>query len=174
MSPRRLTATLCSPVPLTAAIAAQTEPRRAVTAADYARAERLMPYNVTPLVLHSGVRPTLLPDGRFWYRTLTESGPAFVLIDPATGARSRCELPQCNERSADAATRRGRTPRRDVPSPDGKRTVFIRDWNLWVREIPSGKETALTTDGVKDYGYATDNAGWTHSDRPIVSWSPDS
>ena len=38
----------------------------------------------------------------------------------------------------------------------------------------SGKETALTTDGVKDFGYATDNAGWTKSDRPILLWSPDS
>ena len=36
------------------------------------------------------------------------------------------------------------------------------------------KETQLTTDGVKDFGYATDNAGWTKSDRPIVLWSPDS
>ena len=58
-------------------------------------------------------------------------------------------------------------------SPDGKLTAFIRDENLWVRE-PGGKETQLTTDGVKDFGYATDNAGWTSSDRPIVVWSPDS
>jgi dipeptidyl aminopeptidase/acylaminoacyl peptidase len=29
-------------------------------------------------------------------------------------------------------------------------------------------------DGVPDFGYATDNAGWTHSGRPIVVWSPDS
>ena len=27
---------------------------------------------------------------------------------------------------------------------------------------------------MKDFGYATDNAGWTRSDRPIVVWSPDS
>jgi len=27
---------------------------------------------------------------------------------------------------------------------------------------------------VKDFGYATDNAGWTKSDRPILLWSPDS
>ena len=27
---------------------------------------------------------------------------------------------------------------------------------------------------MKDFGYATDNAGWTTSDRPIVLWSPDS
>jgi len=61
-----------------------------------------------------------------------------------------------------------------VASPDGKRAVFIRDWNLWLRDIPTGQEKALTTDGVKDFGYATDNAGWATSNRAIVLWSPDS
>ncbi|MDE1176893.1 MAG: DPP IV N-terminal domain-containing protein [Edaphobacter sp.] len=59
-------------------------------------------------------------------------------------------------------------------SPDGKKAAFIRDWNLWVRDVETGAETQLTTDGVKDYGYATDNAGWSSSDRPILVWSPDS
>ena len=67
-------------------------------------------------------------------------------------------------------------PGRDeaVVSPDGKRAVFIRDWNLWVRDVATGEEKPLTTDGVTDYGYATDNAGWTHSNRAVVVWSPDS
>jgi dipeptidyl-peptidase 4 len=64
--------------------------------------------------------------------------------------------------------------RNEVKSPDGKSAAFIRDWNLWVRDLASGKETQLTTDGAKDFGYATDNAGWIHSDRPILLWSPDS
>ena len=59
-------------------------------------------------------------------------------------------------------------------SPDGKRAAFIRDWNLWVRDVATGAETQLTTDGTKNFGYATDNAGWTTSDRAIVLWSPDS
>ncbi len=71
-----------------------------------------------------------------------------------------------------------RTGRRSAPaavlSPDGKRAAFIRDWNLWERDTATNAETQLTTDGVKDYGYATDNAGWTHSDRAVVLWSPDS
>jgi dipeptidyl aminopeptidase/acylaminoacyl peptidase len=62
----------------------------------------------------------------------------------------------------------------DVLSPDGKRTVFIKDYNLWVKDIASGQLTQLTTDGIKDFGYATDNAGWKHSDAAIVLWSPDS
>lgn len=64
--------------------------------------------------------------------------------------------------------------RNESLSPDGRRAVFIRNWNLWVRDVATGHETQLTTDGVKDDGYATDNAGWTSSDRPIVLWSPDS
>lgn len=59
-------------------------------------------------------------------------------------------------------------------SPDGKLGAFIRDWNLWVRDLDTGKETQLTTDGVKDFGYATDNAGWKHTDQAILLWSPDS
>jgi dipeptidyl-peptidase-4 len=61
----------------------------------------------------------------------------------------------------------------DSMSPDNKRAVFIRDNNLWSRDVATGKETQLTTDGVKDFGYATDNAGWTQSDRPVIAWSPD-
>jgi dipeptidyl-peptidase-4 len=61
-----------------------------------------------------------------------------------------------------------------VASPDQKRAVFIKDWNLVVRDVATRQETPLTTDGVKDFGYATDNAGWASSDRAIVLWSPDS
>src|SRR5207245_10231583 len=81
---------------------------------------------------------------------------------------------KCDEKcSKDGETAR-RPARTDVPSPDKKRTAFIRDFNLWVRDLATGKETQLTSDGVKDFGYATDNAGWTKSDRAVVLWSPDS
>jgi dipeptidyl-peptidase 4 len=159
------------------AVAAQqpaAEVPRALTTADYARAERFMAYNTTPLVLHSGVRATWLPDDRFWYRTTTENGEEAVLVDAARAARGACDLPVCRERRPEGAAGGRGAQRIDAPSPDGTKTAFIRDWNLWVRDIGSGKETALTTDGVKDFGYATDNAGWTRSDRPIVLWSPDS
>ncbi|MCL5287700.1 MAG: S9 family peptidase [Acidobacteria bacterium] len=203
---------------------------RALTAADYARAEKFMGYNTNPLVLRSGVRPNWLPDERFWYRIVTAEGSEFVLIDSAKGTRGvpfdhaklaaaisaaagatfdaqhlpftdfefssdllaitfsargrrwKCDLAsyQCKDEGAAPAgppAPGGARPgagRNDVLSPDGKRAAFIRDWNLWVRDVASGKETQLTTDGVKDFGYATNNAGWTRSDRPVVQWSPDS
>jgi dipeptidyl aminopeptidase/acylaminoacyl peptidase len=61
-----------------------------------------------------------------------------------------------------------------VLSPDKQTAAFIRNWNLWLRDVASGKETQLTTDGVPNFGYATDNAGWKHSDNAILEWSSDS
>ena len=98
----------------------------------------------------------------------------------STGARCAVD----NSPEAAAALRegaRGRGGRRSPPgarkeslSPDRRRVAFIRDYNLWVRNVAGGQETQLTKDGVKDYGYATDNAGWSTSEAPIVAWSPDS
>ena len=64
--------------------------------------------------------------------------------------------------------------RTHVVSPDGSRAAFIRDHNLWMTDLETGNETQLTTDGIEHYGYATNNAGWTRSDRPVLVWSPDS
>ncbi len=206
------------------------EAPHALTAADYARAEKFMGYNTNPLVYHSGVRPTWLADERFWYRNVSADGSEFVLIDPAKGTREpafdhaklaaalstatsktydakhlpftdfersadgqtisfnvsgrrwKCDLQanQCSDTGAAAPAGPGGgggrpgAGRNDVLSPDGKRAAFIRDWNLWVRDVATSMETQLTTDGVKDFGYATNNAGWTKSDRPVVAWSPDS
>jgi dipeptidyl aminopeptidase/acylaminoacyl peptidase len=132
-----------------------------------------MPYNTTPLVLHSGVRPHWVSDERFWYRTTTEKGPEAFLVDAAARTRAACDLAECKAPARDDPAG-GRAARNDAPSPDGARTAFLRDWNVWGRDVATGRETQLTKDGVKDFGYATDNAGWTRSDRPILAWSPDS
>src|SRR5688572_23648970 len=65
-----------------------SEPPRTLTAADYSRAERFMSYNTAPLVLRSGVRPTWLPDDRFWYRTTTTNGSEFIVVDPVRGTKA--------------------------------------------------------------------------------------
>lgn len=87
-------------------------------------------------------------------------------IGPALGGRSG--------RGGRGGGGRGGAAGNTVTSPDGKSAAFIRDWNLWVRDIASGQEKQLTTDGAKDYGYATDNAGWRSSERAMLLWSPDS
>ena len=33
-------------------------------------------------------------------------------------------------------------------SPDGRSAAFVRNWNLWIRDVATGRERQLTTDGV--------------------------
>ena len=209
---------------------------KALTEADYARAEKFLAAGVAGLVLKADVRPVWLPDERFWYRnTLAEGASEFVLVDPARGKRAPAfdhaalaaalsratgkafegaRLPfsafefaasgravrfgaegktweydlkarTCREVEGAAAPAAAGPPGSaggrpgfggapEALSPDGRWAAFIRGDNLWVREVATRKETALTTDGAKDFGYATDNAGWSRSDRPVLTWSPDS
>jgi len=232
---------LACAVPLMAQQAASTA--RVFTADDYARAERFMGYNMSPLVFHAAVRPTWLADStqlpptargaasaddRFWYRVSVPGGTEFILVDPARGTKERAfdheklaaalstaasakytalTLPftdielaadgrsvefvaakrrwscdrqgsQCTSRGDAPAMRGGlgqpNAGRDFVTSPDGARAAFVRDHNLWVRDVASSKETQLTTDGIKDFAYATNDAGWTRSDVPVLVWSPDS
>ena len=111
------------------------------------------------------VSATRLP---FTQLTFTADSTGFWF--DAEGKRWTCDLKGTKCASSD---RPGTVPNSDL-SPDGKYAVYIRDWNLWVRDTATGADRQLTTDGVKDYGYATDNAGWIMSDRPVVKWSPDS
>ncbi len=227
--PLVLTAVIAGVIPVPA------QQPRALTSADYARAEKFLAPAVTPLVVGGSVSATWLPDERFWYRSTTLAGAGIILVDPARQTRGpafdhskiatvlsagagekfdanrlplesfeisadgntisfnagsrrwSCDVAgaRCNSTGAAVPTRgaapggRGGGGGRGAmgnaaTSPDGKRAVFIRDWNLWVRDVATGQEKPLTADGVKYFGYATDNAGWSSSDRAIVLWSPDS
>ncbi|HEV2147717.1 MAG TPA: DPP IV N-terminal domain-containing protein [Longimicrobiaceae bacterium] len=205
---------------LAAPLAAQ-QPRQ-LTAEDYARAERFLGATAAPLVTGIGVRPTWLPDGRFWYRTSVPNGSAYFVVDPVRGTREAvfdqarlasalaaatggsvdgnrlpfqtfelakdsrsitvdvqnrrwsCDLLRYTCTPADSTPAASPAPEHSSVSPDGRWAVFIRDHDLWAKDLATGGEMQLTTDGVEDFGYATDNAGWTHSDDPVLTWSPDS
>lgn len=154
-------------------IKAQGQNVRTFTNTDYEHAVAMLSENTSKLI-DNDIRPQWLPDGRLWYRSLTENRIEFKLFDPNNSnqilANSQKDL--FEKASVKLNTRIGSDM--EVLSPDGQNLAFIRDWNLWIREVATGKERALTTDGIKDFGYATDNAGWKQSDRPILSWSPDS
>ena len=168
----------------TAGVGAEAQQTPQVTAADYARAERFLRDNVLPLVSGIGGQPSWLGGERFWYRSTTRAGGDLIVVDPTRSLRSLCspDTARCDaaidarEASrARAEFARTSDPRRpESLSPDGRRAAFIRNYNLWVRDVATGRETQLTTDGIKDFGYATDNAGWIRSANPILVWSPDS
>ena len=143
--------------------------QRQLTVDDYARAERQLNASTSSLVTGMGVRPSWLPDGRFWYRATRASGQEFIAVDPSLKT-SKTGF----DTTGTGSRRRPGTPRNSSVSPDGNRAAFIRDHNLWIKDLASGRETQLTKDGIQDFGYATNNAGWVHSDDPVLTWSPDS
>jgi dipeptidyl-peptidase-4 len=205
-------------------LACTAHAQQAYTAADYARAEKMMGYSVNPLVDHTIAAPDYLPDGRVFFRDPSSAETVYKIASPngtvtpafdsaklaaaltAAGVSIRnthrlqvtdympksdggfsivvssrkvnCDaaVTACTPDTATQNTApAGRASRGlyDI-SPDKTKGAFIRDWNLWVRDMKTGHETQLTHDGVENYGYATDDAGWSHSDRAVVLWSPDS
>jgi len=76
----------------------------------------------------------------------------------------------------------GQEESNESKSPDGKWIAFSRDFNLYIRSAETGNEYQLSTDGSKNYEYAS-YYGWydlmegENGERPehfSVSWSPDS
>lgn len=115
------------------------------------------------------------------FETFRFSDDGKAIFFDADGKHWKCDLQnyQCVQdlsappHMAESGNRRGRGSE-EVVSPDGKKEAFIKNYNLWVRDVATGKETQLTTDGVQYFGYATDNAGWKQGNGPILRWSPDS
>ncbi|TCD27535.1 S9 family peptidase [Pedobacter psychrodurus] len=142
--------------------------QKALTVKDYERAESFMGYNTAKYIDHASVQPNWLEGDKFWYTTKTNGTEQTFLVDPVKKTKTLS-----TDYKGSATPSRG-AGRNEVLSPDGKKAILIKDYNLFVKDVATGKLTQLTTDGIKDYGYATDNAGWKHSDAPILRWSPDS
>jgi dipeptidyl aminopeptidase/acylaminoacyl peptidase len=77
------------------------------------------------------------------------------------------------------------TPDGLIVSPDGSRGVFARGGNLWLRDMDSGAERPLTSDGEEHHGYGIYYGNWKASyipnkraGKPLppmeTEWSPGS
>ena len=64
----------------------------------------------------------------------------------------------------------------EIVSPNGKLLVFVRDYNLWLRNLETRDEEPLTRDGKEDYVYGAPGTAWGPSMGCglQVLWSPDS
>ncbi len=158
---------------------AQQNNKQVLTAANYQQATKFLGFNTNKLVYNNIIQPIWLEDGRFWYTVMRKDGPQSVLINPTDGSRKTDADPGFksvfpDNKKLEMRNLYEKKYPNDVIAPDGKKSAFIKDWNLWVRDMETLQETQLTTDGIKDFGYATDNAGWKHSDAAILLWSPDS
>lgn len=146
-----------------------------LTTANYQQAASQLYFNTSQYVDRMYVDANWESDDQLWYENLIKDGKEFVHYDIKRRKKTVFDTQEqldavLTEKDEDPAYDR----KKEVISPDQSKVVFIRDWNLWVRYLDSGDEKQLTTDGIENYGYATDNAGWRHGERPVVLWSPDS
>ena len=133
-----------------ASAAAAAAAAAATAGADYARAEKALAQTVNPLCKGGSVQPHWLTDGTFWYSTADSE---VVLVNPQ--AKSKTVLGAA-EMAALGIPASGAAPpppmmmrmmgsstvgEDGVPltvSPDGNSGAFVRDWNLWVRDMGTG------------------------------------
>ncbi|UUX99099.1 DPP IV N-terminal domain-containing protein [Sphingomonas sp. J315] len=123
--------------------------------------------------LGRAVAPIQLPFGAISYsadlKTVT------FTADKRTFACNRAAT-RCSDTSAAA------TDPATVASPDGRRALFERDHNLWLRDVTTGAERALTSDGSTDFPYrytaykttfVEERRGQAQPVYPGATWSPD-
>ncbi|RDD85282.1 DPP IV N-terminal domain-containing protein [Streptomyces parvulus] len=192
--------------------------------ARYAKAEALLPHNLTRLIQSPQVSANWIKDTeRFWYRNRTDEGVEFTLVDAQARTKGPAfdrvrlakaleglvgkefdptDLPffdmefvsramrvdvegQRVEVSLDsyAVTVLGPAQSGEKRSPDGRWAVGLREHNLYIRDLGTGEERRLTTDGTEAHAYASpadsaasrvmqENLGITAP--PLIVWSPDS
>ena len=106
----------------------------------------------------------VLPDGALRFG----AGDTLVEADPGTGrCRAVGDAPAVHEKL----------------SPDGRLVAFVRDHDVWVREVDGGAELRLTHGGEADYSAGTPPQCTSYGSilgllglrhPALVSWSPDS
>lgn len=142
------------------------------TVNDYIRAFSL-PEKYKNKVCYADVNPRWIKDThQFWYIRNTPEGEKYVIVDADNKTRmampDTMKLRILAERSqsggrrywAESDDQRSGNP---VSSPDGKWTAFIKNSNIYVREMASGIEKALSLDGSPGEYYSA-----------YISWAPDS
>lgn len=107
-----------------------------------------------------------------------ESGKAVTVQVTARGKPWRCDLTGYRCTAAEAPKPADPT---ELPSPDGRWALSLKDHNLWLRNTATGERRALTTDGVARWEYGGDlesNTMYVTAARlglpkaPVALWSP--
>lgn len=137
---------------------------------DYQKAERALRKHTDKLVDLANVRPIWINPDEFFYVNDRDGQLKHFLVNAKNQKVKEITDDEARKMYVPGFGMHGMVSL----SPDGLKTAFIRDYNLWVRHSNNQQETQLTFDGEKDFGYATNNAGWTKDIRPVLLWSPDS
>ncbi len=100
-----------------------------------------------------------------------------LALNPTTVSFSALDKRWRFDTTSGSCTEIGKPSNIEVVSPNGRYSVFARNHNIWLRDIKTGEEKALTTDGEEYYAYGAVSTGWgfpNETELLQVRWSPDS
>ena len=148
----------------TASISCDTHDNETFSFKDYDRASRHLSKNLNKYLNNTITSQQWDNENFFLYSVKTEKKIESFKIDLKS-----------NKKKASKNKFKIKNPysinRNEFISPNGFLAAFIDDYNLWIRDLKTNELTQLTFDGEKNYGYATNNAGWIKTDGPVLKWS---
>jgi predicted peptidase len=150
----------------------KTKEQKEFTTAEYEAAAAQMDKGLNDLVYNKVSEITFTDTSNFRYATNTKDGKKYIMVDAISKNKKAVLDPKKLVESTTKGSKKALE--NESISPNGKLAAYIDTYNLWVRDLESDKKTQLTFDGIQDYGYATNNAGWTKSDGAVLKWSPNS
>ena len=141
-----------------------------LTKADYQKAEKALRQHTGQLVDLASVSPVWITPDQFIYSDSKHGQLKYYQVDAK--AQKVKDITEDEFHRLDPPG--GPRVRGAAMSPDGMKVAYIKDFNLWIRDLSNNENRQLTFDGFEHFGYATNNAGWSRSDTPVLLWSPDS
>jgi predicted peptidase len=150
----------------------KTKEQKEFTTAEYEAAAAQMDKGLNDLVYNKVSEITFTDTSNFRYATNTKDGKKYIMVDAISKNKKAVLDPKKLVESTTKGSKKALE--NESISPNGKLAAYIDTYNLWVRDLESDKKTQLTFDGIQDYGYATNNAGWMKSDGTVLKWSPNS
>jgi len=125
--------------------------------AEFAKYDSLQ--NINRLVYHGSITPHWIDAHAFWYETREVEGLKYYMIDVVN--HTKIEWPKDSAKMPEV-----RRPRREVrdtvPSPNGLWLAFVKDANIYLKEVSTQHEYKLSYDGGLNNAYQN------------LYWSPDS
>jgi len=140
------------------------------TSDDYKNAAKFMQRSWNGMVYNQIISQNWTSDDLLVYSKSTKEGTEFVSVNTKTKEKSSIS----DYKAPEIKSSYTKATKNEHVSPNGKLAAYIDNYNLWVRDLSTNRKTQLTFDGKQDYGYATNNAGWTKSDNAVLKWSPNS
>ena len=141
-----------------------TDSKQTIDINDYNRATKHLPQNLNKFVANNLISQEWKNDV-LYYRTKNDTVFKSFLIDV-----NNLEIKE----GIYPVSKNTRRSYLEFISPNEKKSIYIKNYNLWIKDLITKKTKQLTFDGYEDYGYGINNAGWIKNDRPVLKWSPDS